>query len=317
MSESISTENRFNNLNALIRAMLSSLQGYWTHAENYQKFVYIISALLIASGVFHMGVFLLAGEPWAGPISWRKPIVFGFSFGATNLILAWVMTFLLRHRVRGWLLMGTLGIASLFEVFLITMQKWRGVPSHFNGETPFDVVVFALMGTMVAFVGLVIVLLTLWSFFSLKTSPSMAWAIRVGLVLLVFGQVFGVLVIMNGVSQATNYETASIFGAAGQLKVPHAVTLHALQVLPALAWLLIFTNWLESRRTKAVIVAAAGYIGLAVVSALQTFSGLAPIDLNLLTALLLGISVIGIGSVYIAALRALRQTVSLTRSQAA
>jgi len=316
MSESISTENRFNNLNALIRVMLSSLRGYWTQAENYQKFVYIISALLIAGGVFHMGVFLLASEPWVGPISWRKPIVFGFSFGATNLILAWVMTFLPKHRVRGWLLMGTLGIASLVEVFLVTMQKWRGVPSHFNRETAFDGAVFTSMGIMIGFVGLVIVVLTLWSFFSLKTSPSMAWAIRVGLVLLVFGQQLGGLLIRNGL-QATNYETASIFGAAGLLKVPHAVTLHALQVLPALAWLLLFTNWPESRRTKGVIVAAAGYIGLAAVSVLQTFSGLAPIDLNLLTALLLGICVIGIGSAYIAALRALRQTLPLTGSQAA
>jgi len=194
------------------------------------------------------------------------------------------------------------------------MQKWRDVPSHFNRETPFDGAVFAWMGFMIMFVGLVIMMLMLWSFFSLKISPSMAWAIRVGLILLVFGQVFGVLIIVNGVSPATNYETASIFGAAGRLKVPHAVTLHALQVLPILAWLLLFTNWPESRRTKAVIVAAVGYIGLALVSALQTFGGLAPIDLNLLTAFLLGISVIGIVSAYMASLRALRQT--LTRSQA-
>lgn len=321
MSESVSTENRFDNLNVLIRVMFASLRGYWTQAENHQKFVYIISALLIASGVFHMGVFLLAGEPWAGPVSWRKPIVFGFSFGVTNLLLAWVMTFLAKHRVRGWLLMGTLGIASLVEVFLITMQKWRGVPSHFNRETPFDDAVFASMGIMIMFVGLVIMVLTLWSFFSVKTSPSMGWAIRVGLVLLVFGQVFGVLIIVND-PQATliiakNYETASIFGAAGQLKVPHAVTLHALQVLPALAWLLLFTNWPESRRTKTVIIAAAGYVGLALVSALQTFSGLTPTDLNLPTALLLGISVIGIGSAYIAALSGLRQTLPLAGSKAA
>jgi len=55
MSESNSSENRFNNLNALLRVMLMSLREFWTQAENYQKFVYIISVLLIASGVFHMG----------------------------------------------------------------------------------------------------------------------------------------------------------------------------------------------------------------------------------------------------------------------
>jgi len=316
MSESNSSENRFNNLNAILGVMLMSLREYWTQAENYQKFVYIISVLLIASGVFHMGTFLLADEPWAGPLSWRKPILFGFSFGITILLLAWMMIFLPKHRVRSWLLMGTLGIASLAEVFLITMQKWRGVPSHFNNETPFDSAVFAGMGAMISFVGLVIVVLTLWSFFSLKTTPSMAWAIRVGLILLVFGQVFGILLITNGV-QATNYETASIFGAAGQLKVPHAVSLHALQILPVLAWLLLFTNWPESRRTKVVVLAAAGYIGVVVVIALQTFSGLSHIDLNLLTALFLGISVIGISSAYVAALFALRQTLLPTGSQVA
>ena len=212
--------------------------------------------------------------------------------------------------------MGTLGIATLVEVFLITMQKWRGVPSHFNNETPFDQAVFSGMGIMIAFVGLVIVVLMLWSFFSLKTTPSMAWAIRVGLILLVFGQVFGILLIVNGV-QTTNYATASIFSEPGQLKVPHAVSLHALQLLPVLAWLLLFTNWPESRRTKAVVLAAAGYMGLVAVSSLQTFSGLSHIDLNLLTTLLLGISVIGISSAYIAALRALRQTLLPTGSQAA
>ncbi len=54
MSESNSSENRFNNLNALLGVMLMSLREYRTQEENYQKFVYIISALLVASGVFHM-----------------------------------------------------------------------------------------------------------------------------------------------------------------------------------------------------------------------------------------------------------------------
>ena len=310
MSATGSTENRFSSLNELIRAMSASLRSYWTQAERYQKFVYVISALLLASGLFHGVVFLFSGEPWAGSVSWRKPILFGFSFGITNLTLAWVMTFMPKVRVRAWLLTGLLGVASLLEVFLITMQKWRSVPSHFNAETPFDAAVFGWMGQMVGIVGTAIVILTVWSFFSLNTSPSMAWAIRVGLVLLVFGQAFGVLIIVNGVQPATTYAAASIFGAAGQMKVPHAVALHALQVLPLLGWLLAFTNWPEIRRTKAVIIAAAGYIALAGVSALQTFAGVAAIDLSLLTGLLLIAGAVAIGSAYGAALLALKQTVS-------
>jgi hypothetical protein len=263
MSQNISTTYQYDNLSALIRRMSSTVLEYWYQAESYQKFVYVISALLFASGIFHIVVFLLSGEGWGGPVSWRKPVVFGLSFGVTTLSLAWVMSYLPRHKVVGWLLMGVLGLASLIEVSLITLQKWRGVPSHFNEATPLDAAVFNWMGFMVAFVMVVIVALFVWSLFSLKAPQSMAWAIRTGLLLLVVGQLFGVAIIANELTQATSIETASIFGAAGQIKVPHAVSLHAIQVLPILAWLFQFTTWSEDSRTKSVLAAAAGYIGLA------------------------------------------------------
>ncbi|MGL5827407.1 MAG: hypothetical protein ACRCYU_21755 [Nocardioides sp.] len=38
---------------------------------------YVISAALIVSGIFHLGVALVSDRPWAGPLSWRKPTTFG------------------------------------------------------------------------------------------------------------------------------------------------------------------------------------------------------------------------------------------------
>ena len=105
-------------------------------------------------------------------------------------------------------------------------------------------------------------------------------------------------------------EFASIFGIAGNMKVPHAATLHAIQVLPLLAWLLFFTKLDESRRTKITLVAAAGYIGLAVVMAIQTFSGLTPIDMGVLATLMIFLSTAMIATAFALALTALRQTIS-------
>ena len=93
MSEITPTNKRVDNFGDLARIMLSTLRGYWTEAESYQKFAYVIAGLLIASGVFHTGVFLAEGGSWEGPVSWRKAITFGFSFGITTLSLAWVMNF--------------------------------------------------------------------------------------------------------------------------------------------------------------------------------------------------------------------------------
>jgi hypothetical protein len=143
----------------------------------------------------------------------------------------------------GWLLAGPLGVASVAEVLLITMQRWRGVPSHFNEATAFDAGVFNAMGVMVAVAALVIAVVTVLSFTSLRAAPSMVVAIRVGLVLLVAGQLLGGAIIANGMgkSEAQAIAAGSTFGAAGGMKVPHAVSLHAVQLLPALAWLLGFT----------------------------------------------------------------------------
>ena len=92
------------------------------------------------------------------------------------------------------------------------------------------------------------------------------------------------------------------------MKVPHALSLHAVQVLPVLAFLLLFTDWSERRRTLAVLGAAAGYSGLVAIGAFQTFSGLAPLDLAPTAALLFILSAVLLGAAYTATLIALKRT---------
>jgi hypothetical protein len=285
-----------NEARSLAAAMGASLRRYWDERAGYQTFLYGAGVLLLASGLFHTLVFLLDGGGWDGPLSWRKPILFGFSFGITVLSLGWVLSFLPRRRRLGWLLAGTLGVASVGEVFLITMQRWRGVPSHFNETTAFDAAVFNTMGGLVAMAALVVVAVTVGSFASLRATPSMAWAIRVGLVLLVAGQLLGGAIIANGMSKSDAQAVAagSTFGAAGGMKVPHAVSLHAVQLLPALAWLLGLTGWAELRRTRVVLVAAAGYLGLFAVTVLQTFSGVPTLELEAGVAVLLAASALAL-----------------------
>ncbi len=145
------------------------------------------------------------------------------------------------------------------------------------------------------------------------------------MLLLVISQTFGGMTIGNGLQKvfepetqkfvSSGIESASMFGTAGNMKVPHAVTLHAIQVLPLLAWLLFFTKRSESRRTKITLVATVGYIGLAVVIAIQTFSGLAPIDMGLLATLVFVLSTGMIATAFALAFIALRQTISKNTEQ--
>jgi hypothetical protein len=247
--------------------MLRTLQGYWTNAAGYQRFLYGVAALLLASAVFHTGVLLVTGGTLEGDTSWRKPILFGEAFGITTATIAWVMTFLPRRPRLCWVLAIALGVANVLEVAWVSFQQWRGVPSHFNSDSAFDEALFSAAGVTVVVTMLVILVVTVWSFVSLSAPAPLAAALRAGLALLIVGLLLGVLMIVNG---------GHTFGDDGDLKVAHALGLHAAQVLPALAWVLLFTRWSELRRRHITMAAIAAYAVLVAVTAAQALRGLAP-----------------------------------------
>ena len=274
----------------------------WTSASGPQRLLLIAGTILLASGLFHVGVYLLRDGGWAGPISWRKPIEFGISGGVTTLSLAAVMSRLPRT---GWLAWPCAVATSFFvpETLLIDLQAWRGVPSHFNFDTGFDAAVFSAMGTLIAFVSLAITVLTIWSFISLPGPGSSALAIRTGMVFLTIGQLLGFAILGNGFAVGDVFR-ASIVGAAGELKVPHAVALHGLQVMGFLVLILERTHLPESRRVAVVIVAIAGYADALGVTVIQAFRGRGPLDLAPVTLLGAVAAVVLLFLAYASALRA-------------
>ncbi len=86
-------------------------------------------------------------------------------------------------------------------------------------------------------------------------------------------------------------------------RVPHAAGMHGIQVLPGLAWLLSFTTLPGVRQQRLVRAACAGYLGIVLVSALQTFGGLAPWDLRLGTGALFLASVLLLATPVVTGLR--------------
>lgn len=280
----------------VLKNMRDTMLGYWREAEGYQQFAYWVGIVLLASAFFHAGVLVVTNGSLQGDVSWRKPILFGEAFGLTTISVAWFMTFLTKRRVVGWLLLGLLAIAYSYEVFWVSLQQWRGVPSHFNTRTPFDGGLFAIAGSMIFLSGAVLVVITVWSFFSLQAPASLKFAIRAGLVLLLAAQAFGFVMIINN---------GNTIGAAGAMKIPHALALHAPQILPALAWLLSFTDWSEGRRTRTVILAIGAYGGLVGISASQALRGRAPLDLGTPALLLATVCELGLLALYAQALAGL------------
>ena len=71
-------------------AMRAALRGIWSDGRRVERACYAVGGLLMLSGLVHLLVFAVDGGPWTGPVSWRKPVTFGLSFGLTLITIAWV-----------------------------------------------------------------------------------------------------------------------------------------------------------------------------------------------------------------------------------
>ena len=221
-----------------------------------QKFLYLVAALLIASGLVHSVIGLIAifnGEPWSGPVSWRKPVVFGLSVGLASIAFAWVLR-QLPNRRWGWIPTGLFGVSSLVEVAIITLQKWRGVPSHFNVQTDFDTAMYFLMAQCVGGIIIATVIYLVWSLVQFRGSGADRVATLVGIVaILVAGYIGGSMIVEGEIHSATTgaipYEV--VFGAEGAAKLAHFIGLHGIHFLALIAIL--------SRRVLLTAVGAGAY----------------------------------------------------------
>jgi hypothetical protein len=295
-------------MTSLAARMWVSALGSWRQARPPQRFAAVVGAMLMVVGVAHLVAWLLVGGAWAGPVSFRKPTTFGVSFGLTTITLAWVTGQLrISDRAR-WLLLGPLAAADAYEVAWVSMQRWRGVASHFNFDTRLDTGLFLAGGVAIAVTVTVILVLAVLAFTAIRATPSMALAVRAGLCILLVAQGVGGWMVEHGVGPAGDGVTTGLttFGPAGVMKVPHAVAIHAIQVLPALAWLLSLATLSERWRTRLVAAATLGYGALVAVSLLQTAIGVAPLDIGLVAAVLYLLGVGLLGAAFLAALLALR-----------
>lgn len=259
-------------------------KSFWQDAHGYQRLAYVVGVVLMIAGLTHALLWAVNGGTAAGPLSWRKPMTFGLSFGLTTLTLGWIGGHLRVRPWAGWLASIVLAVTTTLEVLWVTVQRARGVPSHFNNLTSLDAALFAGGGITIGFTIIVILAVTVASFTSNTAPAPMAWAIRGGLLSLLAAQAIGVWMIMHGTALLDEditplQRSMTTYGVAGSMKFTHAVPMHAIQVLPGIAMLLGFSGIAVRRQLLLVGVAIAGYAGLFGVALARTAAGLEPFDL--------------------------------------
>jgi hypothetical protein len=240
--------------------------------------------MLLAAVASLIGIFvdprIITGAP-----AWLKPFKFAVSTAIYSLTLAWVFGWLSDsprvRRVVGW----TTAIVFVLEVSIIDVQAWRGTTSHFNVSTPLNATLFFVMGGAIllqTFVS-VAVLVTLWR--QRFIDKPLGWALRLGMTLTIAGALTGPLMTRPTSAQLAEAHRSgriTIAGAHtvggpyggpgapltgwstrhGDLRIPHFIGLHGLQVLALIGLGLRYWRRSEAVRLKVMFAAAASYASL-------------------------------------------------------
>ncbi|MGV9882340.1 hypothetical protein [Streptomyces sp. NPDC003006] len=188
---------------------------------------------------------------------WAKPFKFSVSFIAYGLSLAWMLSRLDRGRRAGWWAGTVVAATSTIEMVIITGQVVRGKRSHFNHQTPFDEALFNAMAVTVVILWFGTVVIAILLLRARIADRASAWAMRCGVVIAPAGAAIGFLMTRPAVGQRRG--ESPVVGAhsvgvpdggpampltgwsttGGDLRIPHFVGMHALQLLPLLLMVLM------------------------------------------------------------------------------
>ncbi len=219
---------------------------FWYELVRRNRPLALSGLVFLALAVISLLLIPLDSRTVTGINPWIKPLKFDLSVAIYLWTLGWLLHELREKFPRSvrWISWGVLGCMAA-EIICIKLQAARGVSSHFNIATPFDGLIFAVMGQFI----LLNTLLTAWAtvlfwISSPRVEPAYLWGIRIGFLTFMLGSLVGVVMVRNmghsvGVADGgaglplLNWSTAG-----GDLRAAHFVGMHALQLFPLVGWLM-------------------------------------------------------------------------------
>lgn len=205
---------------------------------------YVGLAYLILFFIF-LGLSFVDIRTVLGINTWIKPMKFALSIWIYLWTIGWYLDYLPNSRRSVKVVSWGIALAMTIEMICIGLQGGRGVRSHFNISSVFDGIVFSFMGSFIMLNTLFLIFVTVL-FFIKKTPLSSAylWAIRIGLLLLLFSSAIGGVMVGNhahsvGVADGgAGLPFVNWSREGGDLRIAHFIGIHGLQIIPFFAFLL-------------------------------------------------------------------------------
>lgn len=225
---------------------------------------------------------LVTGMP-----AWAKTTKFSVSLALYAASLMWMLSYVKgRPRLVGFIQTASALLLTL-EMVIVILQTIRGQASHFNVSDSFNTTLFSVMGAAISTFWLINLLGAVLLLFQPMPNRTLGWSMRLGIIIALIGMALAFLMTANTANRITpegqtrpTYSAGHTVGAPdggdsllflgwstthGDLRIPHFIGIHALQIIPLVGLLLLSRRekWLSNRhRTALVFTTALGYLGL-------------------------------------------------------
>lgn len=221
------------------------MREFWRELYRRNPPLVALGWLLIAAFLFAFAAAFFDSRTVTGVNTWIKPMKFCLSVTAYLWTLAWFLHYVRDSRRSFNIISYSVTVLMFIEMVCLYSQAARGVQSHFNFSTAYDAAMFAMMGMMI-YLNL---LFDVWAgVLFLVKKPAIPhaylWGIRWGFLLFLIFAFQGQMMIARqahsvGVPDGgpglpvVNWSTTG-----GDLRIAHALGLHAFQIIPLIGWLL-------------------------------------------------------------------------------
>ncbi|MFL6414978.1 MAG: hypothetical protein ACJ74Y_04840 [Bryobacteraceae bacterium] len=236
----------------LLRRIRSEAEQCWQSSRALTGLTAVMLAAFLAS-VAGIG---LDARMVAGAPVWLKPAKFAISSAIYAGTLAWLFRYI-QVRPRALRSLGMITAAVLaVEVGIIDLQAARGTTSHFNVGSPLNATLWGTMGVAIGILWLASIGILIALCRQKFGDRGFGWALRLGMLITVIGSATGGLMVGPTEQQravmthhAPQMVGSHTVGAPdggpglpgvgwssnhGDLRIPHFLGLHALQLIPLL-----------------------------------------------------------------------------------
>lgn len=256
-----------------------------------------VAGLMALSAVVSLVGLVIDPRVVTGLDAWAKPLKFSISILLYCITWAWLISQLPRGKRIAHAAGTVIAITIAIEQVIIVGAAATGTTSHFNVSTPLATALWAVMAVSITVLYIASLVTSIALFFWRLPDRSFTAAVRLGAFIALLGLGLAYLMTSPTASQLSDFR--GIAGAhtvglddggaglpvlgwstvGGDLRIPHFIGMHALQVIPlfalGLAWVGRRLPRLRAERvrTRLVWIVSAAYLAVVALVTFQALSG--------------------------------------------